>query len=326
MKRVFTGIQPTGVPHIGHYFGVISQLISMQYNNIRPIVMIADLHSLTSGVFKDHDYDIRRRSRLLTAALLASGVDPLKTTIYRQSDISAHSELFWILCNFVNISKVASVPTYQDVKQNDSVSMGRFAYAVLQAADILLLRATDIPIGKDQIPHIELCRDIAAKFNKRCSTDVFKIPTPIIDDEYCCCLKSLRDPSKKMSKSDPDRNSCVFLSDTNLEIERKVRLALTDSLPNITFDLKQRPALHNLLTIEKMLTGKSQEDLHYESIQQLKQSLTMNLTNLIEPIRTRIESYDSRYLEGVLLSGRAFVSKLVTETMSTVRRALGYEL
>jgi len=244
--RFFSGIQPTGIPHIGNYFGAIRQWVQLQnsgkYDNT--ICSVVDLHAFTVPKTKD---EVRTNIRSMVACLLASGIDPKKSVLFQQSTVSGHCELAWILGCLTNMSKLNHLPAWKEKSQAmKEVPFGLYAYPLLMAADILLYRATHVPVGDDQIKHIELCRDLGKIFNKKYGF-LFPIPKAVIGS--IPRMHSLKQPTLKMSKSEPNAESRIDLTDGPDVIRAKLRKAHTDMTRGITYDPVNRPGVSNLVDI-----------------------------------------------------------------------------
>ncbi|KAL7677862.1 hypothetical protein ACOME3_004095 [Neoechinorhynchus agilis] len=270
LKRIISGIQPTGIPHIGNYLGAINHWIHLQEsepNQSEITIMIADIHSLSNSA-KSFEKSIKNRNLDMASVLLACGLDPNRIILYQQSAVGQHCELSVLLSNFVTYSKVKQIPINKVALDKDTaedgITFGRLGYPVLQAADILLHRGTHVPVGEDQTTHIELCRHIARRFNMLTESEYFTEPEILLDSKLAK-VRSLRDPSKKMSKSDTNPLSYVSLTDDDRTIRLKVSKALTDSCwpPNYQYDPVNRPAVASLLDLVAALNrcdGKGSDD------------------------------------------------------------------
>src|SRR6476660_6731115 len=243
--RVVSGIQPTGGLHLGNLLGAILRWVRMQ-DEAECLYFLADLHALTVDV---DPAELRGNVREMAAALIASGIDPKKSIIFRQSAIPAHAELAWILQGTARMGWLNRMTQWKDKagKNQEGSSVGLFTYPVLQAADILLYKATHVPVGEDQKQHIELTRDVAIKFNKDFDVDLFVPPEPYIGGGTAARVMSLRDGQMKMSKTDSSDMSRINLTDSNDEISQKIRKAKTDAepLPADATNLDQRPEAKN---------------------------------------------------------------------------------
>src|SRR5579885_891401 len=248
MNRIFSGVQPTGNLHLGNYLGAIRNWVALQ-NDFECIFCIVDLHALTLP--QDPD-ELRANTREVTAAYIAAGIDPQCCIIFNQSMVSAHAELAWLLACLTPLGWLNRMTQFKEKagKQRDMAGLGLYSYPVLMAADILVYKATHVPVGEDQKQHLELARDIAGAFNRRYERDFFPLPEPQILGEATRVM-SLRDGSKKMSKSDLSDMSRVNMTDTPELIAQKIRKAKTDpdALPHSPEGLEGRPEADNLLTI-----------------------------------------------------------------------------
>src|SRR4051812_21273496 len=259
VMRVVSGIQPTGDLHLGNLLGAILRWVRMQ-DEAECLFFLADLHALTVDV---DPTQLATSIREMAAALIASGIDPAKSIIFRQSAIPAHSELAWILGCTARIGWLNRMTQWKDKagKNREGASLGLFSYPVLQAADILLYNATHVPVGEDQKQHVELTRDIALKFNTDFDVDLFVPPEPFIGGGAAARIMSLRDGNSKMSKTDPSDMSRINLTDSDDEIAQKIRKAKTDpeALPDNPAGLEGRPEAKNLGGIYSEITGQDVE-------------------------------------------------------------------
>jgi tryptophanyl-tRNA synthetase len=329
MKRVVSGIQPTGGLHLGNLLGAILRWVRMQ-DEAECLYFLADLHSLSEYMHPDE----RRSSvREMAAALIASGIDPERSTIFAQSSISAHSELCWILNGTARMGWLNRMTQWKDKagKNREGASVALFDYPVLQAADILLYRATHVPVGEDQKQHIELTRDIALKFNTDFNTDVFVVPEPFIGGGAAARVMSLRDGQSKMSKSDPSEMSRIHLTDSDDTITQKIRKAKTDPdpLPADPAGLEDRPEAKNLVGIYGAVTGESVEDVLARFAGQgfgaFKPALAEVLIALIAPIRGRLDELrrEPAELDRILAEGAARANELGTPVLAQAKSAVG---
>ncbi len=259
--RVFSGIQPSGNLTLGNYLGAVKRFVEMQNSGIETIYCMVDLHAIT--VWQDPD-TLRHNTRELAAAYIACGLDPKKSILFNQSQVPAHAELGWLFNCVARLGWMNRMTQFKDKagKNAEKMSLGLYAYPSLMAADILIYKATHVPVGEDQKQHVELTRDIAAKFNHDFKSDYFPEPEPIIDGAATRVM-SLRDGSKKMSKSDPSDMSRINMTDDADTIAKKIRKAKTDpeALPDNLEDLKDRPEARNLVNIRAALTGQTPEQV-----------------------------------------------------------------
>jgi len=327
--RVLSGIQPTGGIHLGNLLGAILRWVRMQ-DEAECLFFLADLHALTVDI---DPATLRSNVREMAAALIASGIDPAKSTLFRQSAIPAHSELAWILNGTARMGWLNRMTQWKDKagKNREGASVALFDYPVLQAADILLYRATHVPVGEDQKQHVELTRDIALKFNNDFETDVFVVPEPFIGGGSTARVMSLRDGKAKMSKSDPSEMSRIELTDSDEAITQKIRKAKTDPepLPEHETGLEGRPEAKNLVGIYAAVTGTSVEQVLTRFAGQgfgaFKPALAEVLVALIAPIRTRLDQLrqDPAELDRILDEGALRASEIGAPTLDRAKAAVG---
>jgi tryptophanyl-tRNA synthetase len=327
--RVVSGIQPTGGLHLGNLLGAILRWVRMQ-DEAECLYFLADLHSLSEHM----DPDERRASvREMAAALVASGIDPKRSIVFAQSAVPAHSELCWILNGTARMGWLNRMTQWKDKagKNREGASVALFDYPVLQAADILLYRATHVPVGEDQKQHIELTRDIALKFNTDFDTDLFVVPEPYIGGGTAARVMSLRDGRVKMSKSDPSEMSRIHLTDSDDTIAQKVRKAKTDPepLPDKPDDLDDRPEAKNLVGIYAAITGETVEQVlgrfAGQGFGMFKPTLAEAVIELIAPIRGRLDELrrDPAELDRILADGAARAAELGAPTLAGAKVAVG---
>ena len=327
--RVVSGIQPTGGLHLGNLLGAILRWVRMQ-DEAQCLFFLADLHALTVDV---DPKELGDNVREMAAALIASGIDPAKSILFRQSAIPAHAELAWILQGTARMGWLNRMTQFKEKsgKNKEGASVGLFTYPVLQAADILLYKATHVPVGEDQKQHIELTRDIALKFNTDFDVDLFVPPEPFIGGGTAARVMSLRDGQSKMSKTDPSDMSRIHLTDTNDEIAQKIRKAKTDPepLPDNMADLDGRPEARNLVGIYAAVTGETVEDVLQRFAGQgfgvFKPALGDVLIALLEPLRARLEEFrrDPAELDRLLADGSARAAELGAPTLAQAYAAVG---
>ena len=327
--RVVSGIQPTGGLHLGNLLGAILRWVRMQ-DEAECLYFLADLHSLSEYM----DPEERRSSvREMAAALIASGIDPKRSIVFAQSAVPAHSELCWILNGTARMGWLNRMTQWKDKagKNREGASVALFDYPVLQAADILLYRATHVPAGEDQKQHIELTRDIALKFNTDFDTDLFVVPEPYIGGGTAARVMSLRDGRVKMSKSDPSEMSRIHLTDSDDTIAQKVRKAKTDPepLPDKPDGLDDRPEAKNLVGIYGAITGETVEQVLGRFAGQgfgaFKPTLAEAVVELIAPIRGRLDELrrDPAELDRILADGAARAAELGAPTLAGAKVAVG---
>ena len=333
-ERVLSGIQPSGGMHLGNYIGAIRKFVALQERH-ECLYCVVDLHAIT--VWQDPK-KLREQTFHIAAAFLASGVDPARATIFHQSGVRAHSELAWILNCVARLGWLDRMTQFKDKagKDKQRASVGLYTYPVLQAADILVYKATHVPVGDDQKQHLELARDIAAKFNHDFERpEFFPLPDPLIKGAFGdtgARIMSLRDGSAKMSKSDPSEMACIFLSDDRDTIMKKIKKAKTDPepLPSEPAGLEERPEARNLVGIYAALAGISDADVLADFGGQgfgaFKPALAELVAEKIGPIgdeMRRLEA-DTDYLTSVLRGGAQKAAEIADQTIEEVKEIVGF--
>ena len=331
--RVVSGIQPTGDLHLGNLLGAILRWVRMQdeaSQGDERLFFLADLHAITVDV---DPALLRANVREMAAALIASGIDPAKSTLFAQSHVPAHAELAWILNCTARMGWLSRMTQFKEKsgKNREGASIGLFTYPVLQAADVLLYRATHVPIGEDQKQHIELARDIAVKFNNDFDTELFVAPEPYIGGGAAARVMSLRDGSVKMSKSDPSEASRIQLTDSDDAIAQKIRKAKTDPepLPENPADLDARPEAKNLVGIMAALTGETPAAVLARFAGQgfgaFKPALADAAIALLAPLRSKLIELrrDEAALDAILAAGAERAATLGAPTLAEAYRAVG---
>src|SRR3954451_19025281 len=313
---VVSGIQPTGDLHLGNLLGAILRWVRMQ-DDVECLFFLADLHALTVEVDPPR---LAASVREMAAALFASGIDPNKSIVFRQSAVPAHPELAWILQGTARMGWLNRMTQWKDKagKDREGKSVGLFTYPVLQAADILLYNATHVPVGEDQKQHVELTRDVALKFNNDFEVELFVAPEPYIGGGSAARVMSLRDGRSKMSKTDPSDQSRIQLTDSDEAIAQKIRKAKTDPepLPDNAAALDPRAEAKNLVGIYAAVTGSSVDDVLHQFAGQgfgaFKPALADALIGLIGPIRERLDQLrrDPVELDRILADGAARATEL----------------
>lgn len=322
-KTILSGIQPSGALHLGNYLGALKQWVALQANN-DTYYCIVDLHAITVP------YDPKEFPRrvLDTAAMyLAVGIDPEKSMMFVQSHVPAHSELAWLLGTTTPFGELSRMTQFKDKAstQRDTTSLGLFAYPVLMAADILLYQAQTVPVGEDQIQHIELTRDIAKRFNNQFG-NVFTVPKAYTP-EHTARIMSLQDPTKKMSKSDAEK-SYIALSDDADTIRKKIMSAVTETEPVFSFT-ESGPAVRNLLSVYKAVTDKQEKEIEKEfagsGYKEFKEALAEAVIANLTPIRERYEEYkqDSSELSVTLRRGAEKASHIANGTLKEAKEKMG---
>ena len=332
IKKIFSGVQPTGNLHLGNYLGAIKNFVKLQ-NEIENecIFCVVDLHAIT---VKQDPKELKKNIRETAATFIASGIDPIKSIIFNQSMVSAHSEAAWILSCVSRIGWLNRMTQFKEKagKDKEKASIGLYSYPVLMAADILLYDATHVPVGDDQKQHLELCRDIAQKFNNDFNaTDFLKVPEPLIQKEFSRIM-SLKDGLKKMSKSDPSDLSRINLTDNRDEILNKIKKAKTDPLPlpSGIKDLNERPEAENLLGIYSSLKNQNLEksiiEFKGKNFSEFKEKLSETLIETIDPISKEIKKLlnDENYLDKILLEGSDKANKLASKKIKEIKDLVGF--
>ncbi|MDB9760824.1 tryptophan--tRNA ligase [Pelagibacteraceae bacterium] len=328
-KLVFSGVQPTGNLHLGNYLGAIKNFVALQ-RKTECIYCVVDLHAITT--FQDPK-ELRINILETTAGFLATGLDNTKSIIFNQSSVSGHAELAWILNCVSRIGWLNRMTQFKDKvgKNKEKASVGLYIYPNLMAADILLYKATHVPVGADQKQHLELCRDIAQKFNSDFKKNVFPLPEPLIQKNISRVM-SLRDGTKKMSKSDESEYSRINLKDTADEIIKKIKKAKSDSssIPDNLKDLEKKPEALNLINMYSDLTNSSLEqslnELQGKEYSYLKNRLSEILVEVICPVGKKIRELldDKSYLEKILKEGTEKARKLAEYNLKEIRNAVGF--
>ena len=331
-KKIFSGVQPTGNLHLGNYLGAIKNFVKLNNESENECVFcVVDLHAITVN---QDPKDLRNNIRETVAAFVASGIDPKKNIIFNQSQVSAHSETAWILSCVARMGWLNRMTQFKEKagKDKEKASVGLYSYPVLMAADILLYDTTHVPVGDDQKQHLELCRDIAQKFNNDFKVeDFFKIPEPLIQKEFSRIM-SLKDGTKKMSKSDPSDLSRINLTDDKDQIVNKIKKAKTDPLPlpsNI-MDLEKRPEAKNLIGIYASLTNsnleKSINEFSGKNFSEFKDNLSQVLVDKITPISEEIKKLliEKKYLDEILLNGFEKAYKIASKKVKKIHEIIGF--
>lgn len=327
--RVVSGIQPTGGLHLGNLLGAILRWVRMQ-DEAQCLFFLADLHSLSDHI--DPATRLAHR-RDMAAALIASGIDTDRAILFAQSDVTAHAELCWILNGTARMGWLNRMTQWKDKagKNREAASVALFDYPVLQAADILLYQATHVPVGEDQKQHIELTRDIAVKFNNDFGVELFTVPEPFIGGGIAARVMSLRDGTRKMSKSDESEMTRIHLTDSDDDIAQKVRKAKTDPepLPADPAELDSRPEAKNLVGILAAIQDRSVEsvlaDFAGQGFGAFKPALADALIALIAPLRARLADLSAHpeEIDRLLAIGADKARDLAAPTLQSAYRAVG---
>jgi len=326
--RVLSGIQPTADSfHLGNYIGALRQWVALQDDH-DAFYCVVDLHAITAG----HDPEtLRRRTRVSAAQLLAIGIDPARSTLFVQSHVTEHAQLAWVLSCITGFGEASRMTQFKDksAKQGaDRSSVGLFTYPILQAADILLYQADQVPVGEDQRQHLELTRDLAQRFNTTFGK-TFTVPNPYIL-KTTAKIVDLQDPTAKMSKSASSPNGIIDLLDDPAKSAKKIRSAVTDTGREVAFDPENKPGVSNLLTIYHALSGRSIEELvaAYEGkgYGDLKKDLAVVVADFVAPIQQRTKEYldDPAELDKVLAVGAEKARAVAAQTLRTAYDNVGF--
>jgi len=323
-KTIFSGVQPSGNLHIGNYLGAISQWTEMQ-KEYACIFCVVDYHAIT---VKQDPKILKEKIIEIAKIYLASGIDPAQAVIFQQSAISAHTELAWILnCTAARIADLNKMTQFKDKagKNQESFSVGLYDYPVLMAADILLYNTDLVPVGEDQVQHVELTRTLANRFNKTYG-EVFKIPEVIIRKEGARIM-GLDDPMIKMSKSATSTANYIALTDKPEEAVKKIKRAVTDSGQEIIFDKTKKPAISNLLTIYSLLANKSVKDLEKEYLNKnygtFKQDLGEIVKNFLIDFQEKFNNISNTEVKNILERGAEKIRPIAEKTLGRVKERLG---
>ena len=332
VKKIFSGVQPTGNLHLGNYLGAIKNFVQLNNDNQNECLFcVVDLHAITVN---QDPKNLKNNILETVATFIASGIDPKKSIIFNQSQVSSHSELAWILSCVARMGWLNRMTQFKEKagKDKEKASIGLYSYPVLMAADILLYDATHVPVGDDQKQHLELCRDIAQKFNNDFNvTDFFKIPEPLIQKEFSRIM-SLKDGLKKMSKSELSDLSRINLTDKEDQIFNKIKKAKTDTLPipSSLEELKERPEAKNLINIYSSVSGLSLEKTIQEfsgkNFSQFKDSLSQILVDKIVPLSKEIKKLlnEKNYLDEILSIGCKKASEAASQKIEKIHKIIGF--
>ena len=326
MKRMLSGIKPTGRVTLGNYIGAIKPFVSYQ-DEYEMIVFVANLHSMT--IYQEPK-DLRKNTKDLISLYLAAGLDPKKVTLFLQSDVLEHAQLGWYLGCMVSMGELSRMTQYKDkaskLKENESIGAGIFNYPSLMNADILLYDPDYVPVGEDQKQHCELARDIAERFNSRYS-ETFKLPEPLVP-KVGGRIMDLQNPTKKMSKSDETGKGCIYILDDINVSKKKIMSAVTDSDNAIYYDVKNKPGISNLLTIYSILSGETIDSLveRYQGIGygQFKKDLAEVVGNELQKIHDKYnEINQGNYIDTILNEGADKARYMARKKLAKVERKIG---
>ena len=325
MKRSLSGIKPTGNLTLGNYIGALKNFKKFQ-DDYENFIFIADLHALTLPIDPG---ELRNNTKDIVAFYIAAGLDPEKTTIFLQSDVSAHSEINSILQNYLYMGELSRMTQFKDKskKMNENaIGLGLFAYPVLMCGDILLYNADIVPVGEDQKQHVELCRDLVHRFNNRYNKEVFKMPEPIIP-KVGARIMSLSDPTRKMSKSDPKGD--IFLKDDLNVVRKKIMSAVTDLGSDIYYDPENKPGISNLIQIYASLKDISIEETENifkdcHKYGEFKKAVADVVVDVLAPFQEKYkEVLASGKIDEILDEGAKRASYIANKTLNKVKKTVG---
>ncbi len=326
-QRILSGVQPTGNLHLGNYLGAIRHWVGFQQTH-ECLFMLADLHAIT--VPQDPE-SLRKHVRETAAAYIACGIDPEKSVIFPQSMVSMHAELAWILSCHTPLGWLNRMTQFKEKagKDKEKAVLGLYSYPVLMAADIIGYKATHVPVGEDQKQHLELARDIAGAFNRHYGVEMFPLPEPLIMGEATRVM-SLRDGTKKMSKSDPSDYSRITLTDDAETIAQKIRKAKSDMEPGIAYDVEKRPEAANLLNIYAAMKGITRAEALAEcggdNFSAFKQKLAEATVAHMAPITERMRELlaDTKALDRILARGAEAANAIAQPVLREVKDKVGF--
>lgn len=324
MKRVLSGIQPSGKMTLGNYIGAMKNFVQLQDDH-RCYFMVVDMHAVT---VPQDPADLREQTEMLVGLYLAVGLDPNRASIFLQSHVPAHAELGWLMTTLTYMGELERMTQFKDKsKGKDSIGAGLFVYPSLMAADILLYNADLVPVGDDQKQHLELTRDLAGRFNQRFG-DTFQVPE-VFTPKLGARIMSLDDASKKMSKSNPNPGSYIALLDPPDTIRKKISRAVTDSGREVRFDAEEKPEVSNLMSIYAQCSGLSLQEIEAKYEGQgygaFKKELAEQVVALLEPIQQRYnEVRSSGEIHDVLRKGAEEAAELANATLQEVKQKMGF--
>lgn len=324
-KVLFSGMQSTGNLTLGNYLGALKNWVTLS-DEYECFYSVVDMHSIT---VRQNPAELRKRARALLALYIAAGLDPEKNCIYYQSHVSGHAELAWILNCFTYMGELQRMTQFKDksAKHADNINAGLFTYPVLMAADILLYQADVVPVGKDQMQHLELTRDIAQRFNGIYG-DVFTVPEPYIG-KVGAKIMSLQDPTKKMSKSDENPNASIYLMDDPDTIMRKFKRAVTDSEAQVLYRDEQ-PGIKNLIDIYCACTGKTPADVEREfdgkGYGEFKPAVGEAVVDVLRPLQERVAELEKEkaYIDSVIKNNAEKAQYFSNKTLRKVQKKIGF--
>lgn len=331
-EMLFSGVKPTSIPTLGNYIGALKQWATLQHQ-YPSMFCIVDSHAIT---VPQDPKELRRLTMDIAATYVAVGLDPKRTTMFIQSEVAEHAELAWILSCSTRMGELSRMTQFKDKSQKegaDGAGVGLFTYPVLMAADILLYDTTVVPVGEDQVQHVELTRDIAQRFNSTFDEDAFYDQTFIqpkaLIQEHGARIMSLQDPLKKMSKSDESKIGTILLDDDAETITKKIMKAVTDADSVVKFDPETKPAISNLMVIHHHMTGKTMEEIEAEftgkGYGDFKKAVAEGVVNHLAPITKRIHELraDPTELNQILTDGAAKAREIAKAKLEQVKKKVG---
>lgn len=323
-EKVFSGVQPSGIPTIGNYIGAMKGFVDLQ-DSYDTIYSIVNQHAIT--VPQDPKL-LKQMTRQLAALYLAIGIDPKKAILFVQSDVPAHAQMAWIIQCMTGLGELERMTQFKDkARKQEAVNAGLLAYPTLMVGDIVLYDANFVPVGDDQKQHLELTRNFVDRFNSRFGDNLLVKPEPLIPEEGGRIM-SLQDPTSKMSKSDTNTKAFVSMLDTPKQITKKIKSAVTDSIGEVNYDKENQPAVANLLQIYASFSGKSIDsivsDYSGQGYGNFKGDLADLVVSTLEPIQERYESLlTSSDLDDILQDGAKRASAIAESTLSRVEKTIG---
>ena len=326
-KQILSGIQPSGILTLGNYLGALRNWVKIQ-NDYDCKFFVADLHSIT--VDQDPE-QLRKNIKSVIMQYLACGLDPEKNTIFIQSHVHEHAELGWILNCSTYMGELSRMTQFKDKsKKQENVKVGLFDYPVLMAADILLYDADFVPVGEDQRQHLEIARDIAKRFNSTYNKEIFKLPEGFIT-KNTARIMSLQDPTKKMSKSDENKEATIFLLDDRATVLKKVKKAVTDS-ENIIKYSENKPGIRNLMNIYSAVTDKTYTQIEEEfkgiGYGKFKEAVASAISDILEPIQEKYNEMllpeNDEYIKNICKKGADVAQKIASQKLKEVYEAVGF--
>lgn len=324
-KVLFSGMQATGSLTLGNYLGALKNWVTLS-EEYECFYSVVDLHSIT---VRQEPAELRKRARALLTLYIGAGLDPEKNCIYYQSHVSGHAELAWILNCFTYMGELNRMTQFKDkaAKHADNINAGLFTYPVLMAADILLFQSDVVPVGVDQMQHLEITRDIAERFNNLYG-DVFTIPEPYIG-KVGAKIMSLQDPARKMSKSDENPNASIYLMDEPDVIMRKCKRAVTDSEGAVRYR-EEQPGIKNLIDIYSACTGRTPQEVEREfdgrGYGEFKMAVGEAVVSVLKPVQERVQELtkDKAYIDGIIKANGEKANYYATKTLRKVQRKVGF--